>query len=204
MEDQTEKPADLARVVVDDEKPKAILKAAFEAFSRYGFQRTSMQDIAAGAGMSRAALYLHFRNKEDIFRSLAQYYFDDAVMQVESVLTLGLPVGDALHRAFEAMGGQIMDVLLTSPHGAELMDAKSRVTADINTAGEARLAAVYANWLRREAAAGRVVLGAAGPECTAEVLMAALHGLKNGDPTLETYRRRVAALANMMGRALAP
>ena len=48
-----------------------ILGAAFTLFGRYGFKRASMEDIASEAGLSRTALYLQFRNKEEIFRELA-------------------------------------------------------------------------------------------------------------------------------------
>ena len=57
------------------DRQDAILDAAFHAFATYGYRRTAMDDIARGAGMSRTALYLHYRNKEDIFRSLALRYF---------------------------------------------------------------------------------------------------------------------------------
>ena len=56
-----------------------ILGAAFVRFARYGFRRTSMEDIAGEAGVSRAALYLQFRNKEEIFKSLAQDLQDRAL-----------------------------------------------------------------------------------------------------------------------------
>ena len=51
--------------VSEDSKTAAILKSAFQAFATYGFKKTSMDDIAKGAGMSRPAVYLHFKNKSD-------------------------------------------------------------------------------------------------------------------------------------------
>jgi AcrR family transcriptional regulator len=56
-----------------DEKKQHIMTAAAEVFTRYGFKKASMQDIADAAMMSRAALYLHFRNKDDLFRSLMDF-----------------------------------------------------------------------------------------------------------------------------------
>ena len=60
------------------DRQKTVLNAAFQAFATYGYRRTSMEDVARVAGLSRTALYQHFRNKEDIFRSLAVNYFDEA------------------------------------------------------------------------------------------------------------------------------
>lgn len=189
-----------------DPRRKAILKAAFEAFSTYGYRRTSMEDIARASGMSRAALYLHYRNKEDIFRSLAQFYYDDAVTQVTAVLARDLPLQEALTQAFEAQTGQIFEALLASPHGDELLDTKYASSADIAQAGEAQLVAVYAGWLDQQAATGRATLAVAEGDAMAlaATMMAALHGLKTPRPAPAAYRAAAALLAAVFARALTP
>ncbi len=189
-----------------DPRRKAILKAAFEAFSAYGFRRTAMEDIARASGMSRAALYLHYRNKDDIFRSLAQFYYDDAVAQVSAVLVQPLPLRAALEQAFVAQTGQIFETLLSSPHGHELMDVKHASSADIAKAGEARLVVVYADWLAREARAGRAVLAVADDDAAAlaTTMLAALHGLKAPMPTAAAYRAAARILARVFARAITP
>jgi AcrR family transcriptional regulator len=186
-----------------DPRHQAILTAAFEVFARYGFRRTSMEDIAQAAGMSRAALYLHYRNKEDIFQSLVQIYFDKTCAEVARVLALDLPPVKALSAAFAAQGGPIIEALLNSPHGAEFMDAKTLVSADIVGAGEARLTAIYADWLRRETAAGRVALDGFGDaDATAATMIAALNGMKAGVVDYAGYAAAVERLAVMLGRAV--
>ncbi len=194
-----------ASTAPQDPRQKAILKAAFEAFSRYGFRRTSMEDIARGAGMSRAAIYLHYRNKEDIFRSLTQFYYDDAVAQVRAVLARDLPVEQALSQAFAAQAGQVFEVLLSSPHGDELLNTKYAHGADIAQAGEARLVTAYADWLRHKAASGQISLDVSAGDATrlATTMMAALHGLKTPMPTLADYRADADLLAGVFARALA-
>ena len=78
----------------------AILEAAFGVFATYGFRRTSMDDIAKAAGMSRSALYLHYRNKEDIFRSLTQRFMEKALRDMAEVLSRDQPPERALIAAF--------------------------------------------------------------------------------------------------------
>jgi AcrR family transcriptional regulator len=192
--------------IAQDPRQKTILKAAFEAFSSYGFRRTSMEDIARGAGMSRAAIYLHYRNKEDIFRSLTQFYYDDAVAQVRGVLAKDLPVAQALDQAFAAQAGQIFEALLSSPHGDELLDTKYAHGAEIAQAGEARLVAAYADWLRHEAAVGRISLAVSAGDADnlATTMLAALHGLKAPMPTPADYRAAATLLAGVFARALEP
>lgn len=47
-----------------------ILDAASECFSRYGFQKTAMEDIAREAGMSRRSLYRRFPDKVTLLREV--------------------------------------------------------------------------------------------------------------------------------------
>jgi AcrR family transcriptional regulator len=189
--------------VDSDSRQAAILRAAFDAFTRYGFRRTSMADIASGVGISRAALYLHYRNKEDIYRSLAQEYYARAERDVVAALGQSGDAGGVLAAAFAAQGGPVFEVMLNSPHGAELMDTKFATSADIAEAGEARIVVRYSEWLGREDEAGRISLEGLGtPEALAAVMMGALHGLKAGAVDYDGYCGSVAQLALMFGRAL--
>ena len=45
-----------------DHRQTSILLGAWNTFAAYGYKKTSMDDIARAAGMSRPALYLHYRN----------------------------------------------------------------------------------------------------------------------------------------------
>jgi AcrR family transcriptional regulator len=49
-------------------KVSAVLEAAVGVFARFGFRKTSMDDVARAAGVSRQGLYLSFANKEELFR----------------------------------------------------------------------------------------------------------------------------------------
>lgn len=51
--------------------PQRILAAAEECFARYGFQKTSMEDIAREAGLSRRSVYRHFPDKSALFNEVA-------------------------------------------------------------------------------------------------------------------------------------
>jgi TetR/AcrR family acrAB operon transcriptional repressor len=47
-----------------------LLDAAELVFSEKGVSRTSLNDIAAAAGVSRGAIYWHFKNKADLFNAM--------------------------------------------------------------------------------------------------------------------------------------
>ena len=48
-------------------KRAAVLTTATDSFLRYGYARTSVESIAAKANVSKATVYSHFKNKEDLF-----------------------------------------------------------------------------------------------------------------------------------------
>ena len=55
-----------------DEKRHQILNAALNCFARYGFNKTTLDDIATAIGMNKASLYYYYENKEAIFGEVLQ------------------------------------------------------------------------------------------------------------------------------------
>jgi AcrR family transcriptional regulator len=52
-----------------------IQAVAVEMFTEHGYEKTSLREIAEALGVTKAALYYHFKSKEDIVRSLVEDYF---------------------------------------------------------------------------------------------------------------------------------
>lgn len=52
------------------ERREQILEAAKGRFQRYGYSKTTMEEIAADAAISKGTIYLYFENKEDVFNEL--------------------------------------------------------------------------------------------------------------------------------------
>ena len=52
------------------QRREQILTAATEAFARSGFAATSLEDIAAEAGVTRVILYRHFDSKTDLYQAV--------------------------------------------------------------------------------------------------------------------------------------
>lgn len=181
------------------DKQDAILGAAFHTFAAYGFRRTTMDDIAQAAGMSRTALYLHFKNKDDIFRSLAIRYFDEAVRDMTVALnTPGKSPAEALMASFIAKDGKFMEAVLGTPHGRELLEAGISLSAEIAEEGEARMARALAAFFARHG----LVPGFGTPEEMAETLKASLKGLKLSATSLAGYRAAQARLAQLFAMAM--
>ncbi len=47
------------------------MKMAYDCFSRYGFKKTTMDDIARAAGKAKSSLYYYFKSKEEIIEAIA-------------------------------------------------------------------------------------------------------------------------------------
>src|ERR1700729_4574000 len=54
-----------------------IQQIALELFAEHGYEKTSLREIAGRLGVTKAALYYHFKSKEDIVRSFTEDYVTD-------------------------------------------------------------------------------------------------------------------------------
>jgi AcrR family transcriptional regulator len=55
------------KISKSQQKLQTILKAAKDCFARYGYEKTTLDDIGKIARLNKASLYYYFKNKEDIF-----------------------------------------------------------------------------------------------------------------------------------------
>jgi AcrR family transcriptional regulator len=63
---------------------KKILEASMKLFSELGYKSASVRKIAAEVGIRESALYNHFKNKEEIFLSIAADIFSTPFHKEES------------------------------------------------------------------------------------------------------------------------
>jgi AcrR family transcriptional regulator len=64
--------ADDSFATVTPDAARRLLLGAVEAFAERGFHATTTRDIAGRAGMSPAALYIHYRTKEDLLHHISR------------------------------------------------------------------------------------------------------------------------------------
>lgn len=65
---------------------ESLLTAALEVFTRQGYSGSRLEDVAAQAGVTRGAIYHHFRNKADLYGMLIA----DAAHRIEPVVETSL------------------------------------------------------------------------------------------------------------------
>lgn len=78
------------------ERAERILDAAAELIIRWGYNKTTIDDIAKKAGVAKGTIYLHWKTREDLFRALMER---EALLVAEDIRqrTLGDPEGGTLH-----------------------------------------------------------------------------------------------------------
>jgi len=69
-----------------DSTRDVILEAARRRFVRFGPRKTTIDEVAREAGCSRTTLYSHFRNKEDLYRSLLEQDAEAFIREASPVL----------------------------------------------------------------------------------------------------------------------
>jgi AcrR family transcriptional regulator len=83
--DGSDKSADLWPEVAP-EAARRLMLAGLESFARRGFHATTTRDIATGAGMSPAALYVHFPSKAALLFEISRSGHEQALALVEEIV----------------------------------------------------------------------------------------------------------------------
>ncbi|MEM8731368.1 MAG: TetR family transcriptional regulator [Pseudomonadota bacterium] len=180
-----------------ESKRGTILRAAAAAFREFGVRKTSMEDIATRAGMSRSALYMHYRNKTDIQTSLRQMQSEALVSSVRCALESEGSLAKRLSRAFLAQAGLKPARTGVGKTGAWRGGLDDPVAAPDRQV----LSAVYADWLAAEASKGRVALSKS-PDHIAETVLDALDGLIRGAADPVDLKARLETLALLIGHGV--
>jgi AcrR family transcriptional regulator len=86
-------------------KPK-ILAAAEQLFIERGYHGLAMREIAEVVGVSKAALYYHFRDKEELFLAILDSYLDEVEDLIDRASAGAESARDRIHRVVSGLLGQ--------------------------------------------------------------------------------------------------
>jgi len=89
-----------------------IINAAREVFLTKGVSRTSLEQIASHAGVTRGAVYWHFENKSELFHAMREQVFLPLIDRMDGTLLADLdkennPIADPLKRIENFLQGTI-------------------------------------------------------------------------------------------------
>lgn len=146
-----------------------LIEAAIDLFTRHSFAGTSLQMIADELGFTKAAIYHHFRTREQLLAAVIEPMLDELRAVVESAETKRTPHARAEHMlsgyaALAVRNRGLVAVLATDPSVATVLTDRAEwgklilrqlaLLADVDPgpAGEVKAAVVFAG-----------IAGAAGP-----------------------------------------
>lgn len=158
-----------------------VLDAARWCFLNFGFSKTSFEDIARRAGISRTLLYRTFRNKEDVFTAVFE---DWLVARHPAAREAAAGAGSAYERLVAVCRVMVIEPwaeMVGAPMAGEFFDACERIDPEIEALHRA---------VARECAAA--ILGDAE---AATVFLLALDGLLADEPAPAMLEHRVEVLA---------
>ncbi|MGX9143011.1 TetR/AcrR family transcriptional regulator [Mesorhizobium sp. 128a] len=190
-------------ITTTDPRRVRILDGAMKVFLAYGFSRTTMDDIARAADMSRPALYLLFKNKTDIFRAIAMMLLSRSVEAAKVALAGDGTFTERMTRAVDEGLISMMRGVISSPHGAELLDMKSSL-ADLVVCWRDGLGGHIAAAIEKEAGRNGADLAAKGlsARLLADMLLDGLEGMKARISDADEQRKAAGALVKVIDLAL--
>jgi len=184
-------------------KANAVVLAGLRLFTRYGYRKTSIDNIAQAAQVAKRTVYLHFENKAAVFLAILEYLGDQVRQRCAAAERAGGTAVDRLTGLLDAYFGMGFELFSKSEHMPELEEtfsklARSRI-GDLNTEYQERLT----RFLRSLQKAGEI----GGPpqgltmEQIVHIVIRAAEAVKHdakvqGDrKTLERRLRELAVLA---------
>jgi AcrR family transcriptional regulator len=188
-------------------KPNAIVLAALELFTRYGYRKTSIDDIARAAQVAKRTVYLHFENKAAVFLAILEYLGHQVRERCVAAERMVGTAADRLTVLLDAYFGMGFEVFSRSEHIPELERTASKLArtaiGGLNAEYEDRLA----RFLRALERAGEI----GGPprgltvEQIVHVVMRGAEGTKH-DPNIDgdrkVFERRLRELATLVIAAM--
>lgn len=129
-----------------------LLRAAVEAFAAKGFNGTTTRDIANGAQMSSAAVYVHFRSKEELLFEISDAGHRAILAAIDDADDPSASPGDRLraifhafteHHAREHVGGRVVNYELNAlapDHLDTVMAMRREITRRLREIIEAGIA----------------------------------------------------------------
>jgi len=140
-----------------DRKREAIVRAAVEEFRSSGYEATSMDRIAAVAGVSKRTVYNHFPSKEELFALILEELWQSSVASVELPYRADQPLDvqllQLLRQKLDLLGdANFIDLARVAM--AEIIHSPERAQAIVCRMGE-KESGVSA-WIRAAIADGRL------------------------------------------------
>jgi AcrR family transcriptional regulator len=171
---------------VEPGRRDAVLESALLTFARHGYRRTSMEEVARTARISRPGLYFLFASKPDLFRAAVTRALEQDLAAAEEILAdTGKPLRERLIAAFDRWAGRYVGPL--SRDVPAVIEQNPDLLGPIVDTAPKRFEELVVAALGGTAAAG-----------VAQTLISASVGVKHQVETREAYLGRMATAVELL------
>ncbi|UOG84606.1 TetR/AcrR family transcriptional regulator [Streptomyces sp. CB09030] len=161
-------------------------------FARFGYRKTSMEEVARAAHISRPGLYFLFSSKETLFRAAATQALEGDVAAVERVLAApGRPLPERLVEAFDQWAGRYIGPLARDI--AAVIEDNPGLLGEITETTPRRFEQLLTEAIAAES-------GPATAPRVAQTLISTSIGLKHQAESREFYLERLKVAVDLLVR----
>jgi AcrR family transcriptional regulator len=170
-------------VTIVGDRREHVLAVALSTFARYGYRKTSMDDVARAADISRPGLYFLFSSKQDLFRAAVVQALDRDIAAAERALAdAGRPLEDRLIEALDLWTGRYIGPMAREV--SVLMETNPELLGPVITDYPKR----FAEMVTAAVAAGDV----------ARTLLSTSAGIKHDAATREEFVARITVAVDLL------
>lgn len=164
----------------DKERREQIVSAALECFLKFGYAKTSLDDIAKKAFLSRPLLYLKFKNKEEILKAVFDQFFSDGYEAADLAVSVSASRKNKLSAIYDALVLRPWDRIMGQPMSAEFYEICERFFPDLCSRYEKEILKHVTHLLEDKQ--------------LAQVFVLAAEGLQSDLPSTAVLRKRLDIL----------
>jgi AcrR family transcriptional regulator len=169
-----------------EERKKDILDAALYCFLHFGYSKTSMDDVAKKAGISRPLIYLKFKNKEDLLLGLFDHVMEGRLEEADKIASLSLSKKEKLVRFVEVVKVEPWSKISGCPMSQEFFNTCCNMDEK--------------NFEKFEKQKLKILTEILGDKHEAEVFSYAMDGLLDDVPSCSIFKKRLEILVEKFGR----
>ena len=177
------------------EKREKIVLYATDVFLRYGHARTTMQDIADAAAISRPALYLLFPGKREIFAAVISTMIAARLAEYRAALPRLKTTARRLHFCMERWSGVGYEIVFAHPDARDVFDLSFPPVRAMYKELENFLGEI----VRAEVESSKLKIS---PEEFARLLIFSLRGVKETANDAKDMRRLISITVDIALRSL--
>jgi TetR/AcrR family transcriptional regulator, regulator of autoinduction and epiphytic fitness len=173
----------------DELRRRRLLDAALATFGRFGFRKTSMEEVARAAHLSRQGLYLHFANKEELFRAAVEHLLETGLAGASARLRdAARSVEDKLAGAFDEWIGRYVGLI--GADVTDLQEASDQLVGPLVAEHEEQFLEAVTRLIRGSGLPAAYKPAGLTARQLADTLHATARGLKHGCATRAEFVER--------------